>query len=58
MFRDHQLERDQLEATKKALSTEIEQLISQHKETRETVEAAIWDSIDKLKEEQRTELTH
>jgi predicted nuclease with TOPRIM domain len=33
-------------------------LITQHKNTRESVEAQIWDSIDCLKEEQKVELTH
>ena len=51
MFRDHQLEKDELEATKKALSQEIEVMITQHKETREKVEQDIWDSIDQLKED-------
>ena len=53
MFRDHQLEKDELEATKKALSQEIEVMITQHKETREKVEQDIWDSIDQLKEDQK-----
>jgi methyl-accepting chemotaxis protein len=53
MFRDHQLERDELETMKKKLSAEIEQLITEHKSTRENVEAQIWDSIDKLKEDQK-----
>jgi len=53
MFRDHQLERDELETMKKKLSQEIEQLITEHKLNREQVEAQIWDSIDKLKEDQK-----
>jgi hypothetical protein len=38
MFRDHQLERDNLEQTKKQLSHEIETLISDHKRVREETE--------------------
>lgn len=38
MLRDHQLEKDELEATKKALSQEIEVMITKHKQTREQVE--------------------
>jgi len=58
MFRDHQLEREQLEQTKQSLSSEIQHLISHHKSTREQVEAQIWDSIDQLKDQQKQILTH
>ena len=51
MLRDHQLEKDQLEHTKKTLSQEIENMITTHKLTREQVEQEIWDTIDKIKEE-------
>ena len=38
MLRDHQLEKDELEHTKKTLSQEIESMITRHKQTREQVE--------------------
>jgi hypothetical protein len=51
MLRDHQLEKDELEHTKKTLSQEIESMITRHKQTREEVEQEIWDTIDKIKED-------
>jgi predicted glycosyl hydrolase (DUF1957 family) len=56
MLRDHQLEKDELEHTKKTLSQEIESMIKRHKETRELVEQEIWDTIDKIKEDQKEAL--
>ena len=56
MFRDHQLEKDELEAKKKALSQEIEQMITEHKVKRDRFEQDIWDAIDKLKEESKEQL--
>lgn len=56
MFRDHQLEKDELEDTKKALSKEIETLIEEHKKKREETESEIWETIDKLKDEQKETL--
>lgn len=56
MLRDHQLEKDELEHTKKTLSHEIESMITRHKQTREQVEQEIWDTIDKIKEDQKEEL--
>lgn len=50
---DHQLERDELEHTKKTLSQDIESMITRHKQTREQVEQEIWDKIDKNKEDQK-----
>ena len=56
MLRDHQLEKDELEHTKKTLSQEIESMITRHKQTREQVEQEIWDTIDKIKEDQKEAL--
>ena len=56
MLRDHQLEKDELEHTKKTLSHEIESMITRHKQTREQVEQEIWDTIDKIKEDQKEAL--
>ncbi len=56
MLRDHQLEKDELEHTKKTLSQEIENMIKRHKDTREAVEQEIWDTIDKIKEDQKEAL--
>jgi hypothetical protein len=50
------LEKDELEATKKQLSSEIEVMILSHKQKREEVEQEIWDAIDKLKEDQKEKL--
>ena len=56
MLRDHQLEKDELEQTKKSLSLDIENMITRHKQTREQVEQEIWDTIDKIKEDQKEAL--
>lgn len=56
MFRDHQLEKDELDTLSKQLSKEIEKLITEHKQNRNQVEAQIWDHIDKLKEAYKEEL--
>lgn len=50
------MEKDELEATKKQLSSEIEVMILSHKQKREEVEQEIWDAIDKLKEDQKEKL--
>ena len=51
MEKDHKLEHDSLEADKERLSKQIEQMVSQFKETRERVENETWDQIDKQKED-------
>jgi len=56
MFRDHQLEREELEASKRQLCQEIETLITEHKQSREQVDQQIWDSIDELKEKHKEDL--
>ena len=50
------MEKDELEHTKKSLSQEIESMITTHKLTREQVEQEIWDTIDKIKEDQKEAL--
>ncbi len=54
--RDQILERKELEAQKKALSLEIEQMIKSHKEERERVENQTWEEIEAIKEKNKQEL--
>ena len=56
MHRDHQLEKDELEQSKKQLSAEIESMITEDKRIREKVEAESWEQIDRKKEIQKEEL--
>lgn len=56
MHRDHALEKDALEARKKALAQQIGEMISEHKRVREDVEQESWERIDRLKERQKEEL--
>jgi hypothetical protein len=56
MEKEQKLENDELEAEKERLSKEIEQMVSQFKETRERVENETWDRIDKQKEDDKTEM--
>ena len=48
--------KDELESTKKSLSSEIEVMITKHKKERESVEQQIWDMIDEEKEKNKEEL--
>ena len=43
MHRDQQLEKDELEAQKKKLSAEIEEMIATHRDKREEVENNTWE---------------
>ena len=54
--RDQVLQREELEAKKKALSQEIEQMVRSHKEKREQVENQTWEDIEGIKEKNKNEL--
>lgn len=54
--RDQELERQELEAQKKSLSLEIEQMVKSHKENRERVENETWEQIESIKEKNKQEL--
>lgn len=56
LSRDQVLERKELEAQKKALSQEIEQMVKSHKENREQVENKTWEDIEAIKEKNKAEL--
>ena len=45
-----------MEAQKKSLSLEIEQMIKSHKEERERVENETWEQIEGIKEKNKQEL--
>jgi len=47
------LERKELEAQKKSLSLEIEQMVKSHKENRELVENQTWEEIEAIKEKNK-----
>ena len=56
MHRDQQLEKDELEAQKKKLSAEIEEMIATHRDKREEVENNTWEQIEMIKEKNKEEL--
>ena len=56
LSRDQVLERKDLEAQKKALSQEIEQMVKSHKENREKIENMTWEDIEAIKEKNKSEL--
>ena len=56
MHRDQQLEKDELEAQKKKLSTEIEEMIATHRDKREEVENNTWEQIEMTKEKNKEQL--
>ena len=53
---DQQLQKDELEATKKMLSETINTMIKEHKAKREKVEDDTWKDIELLKEKNKEEL--
>ena len=53
MGKEQKLEHDSLETDKDRLSRQIEQMVSQFKETRERVENETWDRIDRQKEDDK-----
>ena len=56
MEKEQKLEHDSLETDKDRLSRQIEQMVSQFKETRERVENETWDRIDRQKEDDKQEM--
>ena len=54
--RDQIIERKDLEAQKKTLSQEIEQMVKRHKENREDVENETWENIEGIKEKNKVDL--
>ena len=54
--RDQILERKDLEAQKKDLSQDIEQMVKSHKDKREQVENTTWEQIETIKEQNKQEL--